>query len=156
MQKHFKLWASKIMSDNNFDKNKFVIELGSNDGIFIDNLREQNIKHLGIEPSKNVAEVAIKKKNKVLIEFFSSQLADKIVREYGKCDYFISANVMCHIPNIVDIANGISKCLKDKGILSFEDPYLGDVLKKITYDQIYDEHVFLFSAHSIKKFISKS
>ena len=32
----------------------------------------------------------------------------------------------------------------------FEDPYLGDVIEKTAYDQIYDEHVFLFSAHSIQ------
>ena len=32
----------------------------------------------------------------------------------------------------------------------FEDPYLGDVIKKCSYDQIYDEHVFLFSLHSVK------
>ena len=32
----------------------------------------------------------------------------------------------------------------------FEDPYLGDVVAKTSYDQIYDEHVFLFSALSIQ------
>jgi methylation protein EvaC len=32
----------------------------------------------------------------------------------------------------------------------FEDPYLGDVIAKTSYDQIYDEHVFLFSALSIQ------
>ena len=32
----------------------------------------------------------------------------------------------------------------------FEDPYLGDVFERTSYDQIYDEHVFLFSAHSIQ------
>lgn len=155
MKNHFKSWANNIIKESNFDKSKFIIELGCNDGIFLDNLRLENIKHLGIEPSKNVAEVAIKKKNNVLNEFFSSQLADTIVSKHGKCDYFISANVMCHIPNIIDIAEGINKCLNEKGILSFEDPYLGDVIKKITYDQIYDEHVFLFSAHSVKNLFER-
>jgi methylation protein EvaC len=31
----------------------------------------------------------------------------------------------------------------------FEDPYLGDVIEKTSYDQIYDEHTFLFSLASI-------
>jgi len=31
----------------------------------------------------------------------------------------------------------------------FEDPYLGDVIEDTSYDQIYDEHVFLFSLSSI-------
>ena len=31
----------------------------------------------------------------------------------------------------------------------FEDPYLGEVIEKTSFDQIYDEHVFLFSALSV-------
>ena len=31
----------------------------------------------------------------------------------------------------------------------FEDPYLGDMIAKTSYDQIYDEHVFIFSATAV-------
>ena len=31
----------------------------------------------------------------------------------------------------------------------FEDPYLGDIVEKTSYDQIYDEHAFYFSLSSI-------
>jgi methylation protein EvaC len=34
-------------------------------------------------------------------------------------------------------------------VLVFEDPYLGDMIAKTSYDQIYDEHVFIFSAGSV-------
>jgi methylation protein EvaC len=37
----------------------------------------------------------------------------------------------------------------------FEDPYLGDVIEKTSYDQIYDEHVFLFSVSSIQYLFDK-
>ena len=45
---------------------------------------------------------------------------------------------------------GIKELLNDNGVVIFEDPYLGNVVEKTTYDQIYDEHTFLFSAHSVK------
>ncbi len=57
---------------------------------------------------------------------------------------------MCHIPYMNSILEGIDVLLKDDGVVIFEDPYLGDVIEKTTYDQIYDEHTFLFSAGSIK------
>ncbi len=155
MKDHFRKWSEEILLNKDFNKDSFIIELGSNDGIFLNNFSEKKIKHLGIEPSKNVANVAINNGNNIITEFFSSDLAENIVKKYGKADYFFSANVMCHIPNILDIAKGIEKCLSTKGILSFEDPYLGDVIKKITYDQIYDEHVFLFSAHSVENLFNK-
>jgi len=77
-------------------------------------------------------------------------VAKKIVREEGQADAFLAANVMCHIPDIQGVVKGIRTLLKPTGVVMFEDPYLGDVIEKISYDQIYDEHVFLFSAHSIQ------
>ena len=38
-----------------------------------------------------------------------------------------------------------------KGQFIFEEPYLGSMYKKTSYDQIYDEHIFMFSASSVKK-----
>jgi len=60
-----------------------------------------------------------------------------------------NANVMCHIPDLTGVANGAQALLKPRGILVFEDPYLGDVVEKTSYDQIYDEHVFVFCALSV-------
>jgi methylation protein EvaC len=57
---------------------------------------------------------------------------------------------MCHIPDITGVVKGIKKLLKPTGVVMFEDPYLGEIIDKVSYDQIYDEHVFLFSALSIQ------
>ncbi len=155
MKKHFYNWANEIMSDLNKKKEPFIVELGCNDGIFLEHFAENKINHLGIEPSVNVAKEAEKKNINVVTKFFKYDVANEIVNDFGHADYFISANVMCHIPNILEVARGIEKILKKDGLLIFEDPYLGDVLKRTTYDQIYDEHVFLFSAHSIKYLFEK-
>jgi methylation protein EvaC len=56
---------------------------------------------------------------------------------------------MCHIPDLPSVAAGARYLLKPDGVFMFEDPYLGDMIAKTSYDQIYDEHVFIFSATSI-------
>ena len=150
MQKHFKAFANYIM-DSHFKNREapFVVELGSNDGIMLRNFKEENVKHLGVEPSVNVADVAREQGIETISEFFNLELAKRIVDEYGNADAVLSANVMCHIPDINSVAEGIAYLLKDDGVLVFEDPYLGDVITKTSYDQIYDEHVFVFSATSV-------
>jgi SAM-dependent methyltransferase len=155
MQNHFSIWAEEILKNLKNNNKAFVVELGCNDGIFLQYFAQNKIKHLGIEPSKNVAEIAKKKNIKVKNEFFNLGLVDQIIKESGNVDYFISANVMCHIPNILEVVEGIERLLNRDGILVFEDPYLGDVINKTTYDQIYDEHVFLFSAHSVSFLFEK-
>ena len=151
MQQHFKLFAEQVIQSGYLtNEDPFVVELGCNDGIMLNNFAEQGIRHLGIEPSLNVAYEANKKGVRTRSEFFTEELAEIIVDEEGQADAFLAANVMCHIPDIVGVVKGIKKLLKPTGVVIFEDPYLGDVLVKTSYDQIYDEHVFLFSALSIQ------
>ena len=83
--------------------------------------------------------------------FFGRKLADDIVAEHGHADAVICANVMCHIPDLPGVAAGIQRLLKPDGVFIFEDPYLGDMIAKTSYDQIYDEHVFIFSVNSVAR-----
>lgn len=148
---HFANFAKLVMNDYiKYVPDPFVVEIGSNDGIMLKQFANKGIRHLGIEPSSNVAQVAIDHGINTVVEFFNEEFAEKIVNKYGQADAFLGANVMCHIPYIRSIVAGIKVLLKPGGIVMFEDPYLGDVIQKTTYDQIYDEHTFLFSVHSIQ------
>ena len=148
---HFKQFANHVMVDYLKNvKDPFVVEIGSNDGILLKHFVRENIRHLGIEPSANVAHIASKNGINTIVEFFDENIAKEIVEEYGQADVFIGANVMCHITYIHSIVAGIKILLKPEGIVMFEDPYLGDMLPKTSYDQIYDEHSFMFSVHSIQ------
>lgn len=151
MKNHFRDFANHIQNDFGFDlkKDGFVVELGSNDGIMLKNFAEQGIRHVGIEPSKNVGDEARKIGVNTLTKFFNEITAKELLVEYGKADAILAANVMCHIANIHSVFAGAHTLLKPNGIFSFEDPYLCDILEKTSYDQIYDEHVFYFSAHSV-------
>jgi methylation protein EvaC len=149
MKEHFKKFAIEIKDKYITNDDPFVIEIGSNDGIMLSNFKDFGYRHLGIEPSKNVAQEAIKKGINTIIQFFDENLAEKIVSENGQADVFVAANVMCHIPYFHSIVAGLVKLIKKTGVIVFEDPYLGDVIEKTTYDQIYDEHTFLFSIKSI-------
>ncbi len=147
---HFRRFAETVFDGHLKGKlDPFVVELGSNDGIMLLNFKERGIRHLGVEPSANVAEVARRDGVNTLNAFFDEVQARKIVAENGRADAVLAANVMCHIPDLPTLMRGIRHLLKDDGVLSFEDPYLGDVIEKTSYDQLYDEHVFLFSAGSI-------
>jgi methylation protein EvaC len=151
MKEHFKRFANSVSELQGLDESSFVVEVGSNDGIMLQNFVTDNIPCLGVEPSKNVAQVAREKGIEVITEFFDQPLAENIIATHQKADAILSANVMCHIPYMHSIYDGVKVLLKDDGVFIFEDPYLGEVIEKTSFDQIYDEHVFLFSALSISQ-----
>jgi len=149
MKIHFQAFAEHVRLDYLKSPDPFVVEIGSNDGIMMQNFAQQHIRHLGVEPSANVAEVARQKGIQTVCAFFDEALARQIVGEHGQADAFLGANVMCHIPYLHSVVEGIKILLKPQGIVMFEDPYMGEVMEKTSYDQFYDEHVFLFSVASI-------
>ena len=149
MTNHFKNffnWLDKYY----LKKGAKVIEIGSNDGTFSSHFAKKNYDILGFEPSLNVAKIAKKKKLKVISNFFNFENASKLKKLRNKIDLICAANVICHIPNLKDLIKSIDLMLSKDGYFIFEEPYLGSMFKKVSYDQIYDAHVFIFSLHSVK------
>src|SRR3989441_5633512 len=149
MATHFEMFAQQVIADYLPPHDPFVVEIGCNDGILLEHFGQVGIRHLGIEPSANVAQVAINKGLRTLLRYFDEDLAREIVAEYGQADAVLGANVLCHIPYLHSVVAGIKTLLKPGGVLVFEDPYLGDILEQTSYDQIYDEHAFYFSVTSV-------
>jgi methylation protein EvaC len=152
MQTHFEGFANSVNDRTLAGRpDPFVVELGSNDGIMLRHFKARGVRHLGVEPSVNVADVARGNGINTIGAFFNPKLADDIVAQYGRADAALAANVMCHIPDFPGVAAGMQRLLKPDGVFIFEDPYLGDMIAKTSYDQIYDEHVFIFSVHSVSR-----
>ena len=155
MSQHFKLFAEMVQQHYMPDPDAFVVEIGSNDGIMLQNFAQANRRHLGIEPSANVAKAAQEKGVQTVSRFFNEETAVSVRQEYGLADVILGANVVCHLPNIHSVLHGVQQLLKEKGVFIFEEPYLGDIIAQTAYDQIYDEHVFYFSLHSLSHLFNR-
>lgn len=151
MAGHFRRFAEEVRAARLAADDSFVVEIGSNDGILLRHFAHAGIRHLGVEPSANVAQVARGRGVQTLIEFFDEELARGIVAEHGQADVLLGANVMCHLPYLQSVVAGVRHLLKPRGVLVFEDPYLGDMIEKTSYDQIYDEHAFYFSVTALER-----
>ena len=82
-------------------------------------------------------------------------MSKKIKSKYGQIDLIYSANTLTHISNLKNVFKSISYLLSDNGVLIIEDPSLLECLKKNSYDQFYNEHIYLFSTVSVKELLSK-
>jgi methylation protein EvaC len=151
MKKHFSEMAEEI--ENRFlDKNSKVLEIGSNDGIMLQAFKKNEV--LGVEPSHNVARVAQEKGIETITEFFNTKLAEKISEEKGKYKTIANTNVFLNIIEIHDYLEGVYNLLDKKGVFITEDPYIQNILSQRAYDQIYDEHIWYFSLHSLENLLN--
>lgn len=104
----FSKWARQYFVGDD----PFVVEIGSNDGIMLKHFARDGIRHLGIEPSANVAQAAQKNGVHTLCAFFDEEVARQVLSEHGQADIFLAANVMCHIPYLHSVAEGIKILLE--------------------------------------------
>ena len=139
-------------------KNKFkpksILEIGSNDGVFIKHFKK--IKNLGVEPCKNLARITTKIGIKTYDEFWTLKTAKKILSQIGKIEVIYSANTISHIHNLNETFKAINYVLSENGVFILEDPSLVEVLKNKSYDQFYDEHAYVFSISALTNITKKT
>ena len=150
MKNHFKNFSDFVKKDF-LNTNSKIIEIGSNDGTLLKNFFENKKNILGIEPSKNVAEKAMSDGVPTLNEFFNVENVSKLKNFLGNTDAIFASNCICHIPDLDNLIKAVDLLLSKNGAFIFEEPYLGSMFEKTSYDQIYDEHIYMFSASSVDK-----
>ena len=149
MRRAFKETASILQKKF---KPKIIMEIGSNDGVFLKNFPKRKV--IAVEPCKNLAELT-KKSFKTYPNFWNKELSKKILKKYSKIDLIFSANTISHIPDLRETFQGIFNIISDRGVFVIEDPSLSSVIKINSYDQFYDEHVYVFSALAMKNIVGK-
>jgi len=132
---------------------KKILEIGSNDGSFMKNFSKKKV--IGIEPCSNVEKITKKMGFKTYADYWNLKTAKKILRTNGKVDLIYSANTISHIKNLDEVFEAINIVLNDNGILIIEDPSLLECIKKNTYDQFYNEHIYVFSLIGIESILKK-
>ena len=112
---HFVDIANELKSDLKLKNTSVVVDIGSNDGIFLEPVKNLGINAIGVEPAKNVAKIANSKKLETIPEYFSNKTVNKITKKHGKVDVVTAFNVFAHGDGLKDILKNTEKLLKNNG-----------------------------------------
>lgn len=142
---HCKEVANDLTKKLNLGKESLVLEIASNDGAQLQYFKELGVPVLGVDPAENIAKVANERGVKTIADFFNYDFAKKLKEEQGlQADLIFGANVLAHVPEIVDFVKGVKEILKPNGTAVFEFPYVKGLMEN-KFDIIYHEHVFYYS-----------
>ena len=132
---------------------KLLLEIGSNDGALLANFDKD--RAIGVEPCKNLAKITKEKKYYTYDDYWNFKLSSKIKKKFKEVDLIYSANTLTHISNLNEVFKSINLILSDEGALIIEDPSLLECIKKNSYDQFYNEHIYVFSTIALKNLLKK-
>ena len=150
---HFTLAAKKYVEKFNLNKESYIIDVGSNDGIGLKPFLDMGYKNIqGIEPAKNLADLA----NKNGINTFHGYLNEKtIASTKNGADLLLASNVFAHADDLKSMAESMKKLIKPDGKIIIEVQYLLNTMQDLTFDNIYHEHTNYWSLSTLKNFFDK-
>ena len=151
MAEHNQSYASAVVSDLGLGKDDLVVEVASNDGSLLACFRDRGVRTLGIEPARNIAEMARARGIETVAEFFDSELARKVRTDHGVARAVVANNVLAHVDNTQDFLAGCRELIDDNGRVVTEFPYLGELLDRMEYDTVYHEHLCYFSVIALMR-----
>lgn len=153
---HFRKIAKIICKNLKLNKKSFLVEAGSNDGTFLNEVVNlSKAKVLGVDPSSNISKIARKKKIQTLTSYFDYKCSGIIKKKFGNADVIYGANVFNHVDDINNFLKGASRLIKNNGRLILEVPDLNSLIEKVGFDTIYHEHRHYFSENSLSKIFNK-
>jgi len=136
-------------------KAKTLCDVGSGFGFFLDEARKDRYVTIGIEPSRKIAELALKKLG--IISYVGS-LEEYISLHKKQFDIVTCIHVIEHVQNPKQFIQNLLKLVKSGGILYLETPNSDSHLLYIEKGDytflIPPDHLWIFSIHSVLHFLS--
>jgi hypothetical protein len=146
---HARRYVEQIRTRLSLGSDDLVVELASNDGYLLQHFVGTGIPVLGIDPAANVAVAAEERGVPTLVEFFGSEVAQRLVDEGRSAALVVGNNVLAQVPDLNDFVAGVRILLREAGTATFELPHLLRLVDGLQYDTIYHEHFSYFSLGTI-------
>jgi methylation protein EvaC len=146
LRSHFQRYAVDVTRRFLSPAKASVLEFGCNDGVLLRPLADQGIcTVIGVDPATNVVTTINDPRIKVVNDYFTEAVAERVVAEHGPIDMIVANNVYAHIRDIQGTTRATHRALADDGVFVFEVHYLGKVIGDMQYDMVYHEHLYYYS-----------
>ncbi len=154
LRDHLDQISGETVASADLKAGSLCVDIGSNDGTLLSFFKKRGMRVLGVEPT-NMAKVARKQNGvKTIQAFFSDAVAKDIVKKTGKAKVVTFTNVFAHMASLAEVMRGVSRLLDKDGVVMSESQYLLDVFEGNQFDQIYHDHVRIYSLKSLVKLFS--
>jgi SAM-dependent methyltransferase len=153
---HFKSFSQAILSQIRLPCDALIVDIGSNVGTLLSHFKDSGYKNVvGVEPSGNIAALAVAAGVPTLNEFFDAKAATELSR-LGGVDVLLSSNVVNHTDDVVGVLRTAKRVLSPTGVFVFEVPYLLDLVRSTAFDTIYHEHVHYYGIKPLARCLQQA
>ena len=136
-------------------KNAKILDIGSNDGTFLNFFSKDKFELYGIDPSAKKFQKNYDKKIKIVFDYFNKENVNKKF-QISQFNLITSFAMFYDIEDPNKFCNDVEKLLDINGVWVLELSYLPLMLKNLTYDQICHEHIGYYTLSVFNQIIKRN
>ncbi len=148
--RNFDALSEAFMETGYYQTGDLVVDIGSNDGTLLKQFKKRGARVVGVEPT-DVAKIASKNGIPTLQHFFGNNSVKAIIKKYGVPKVITATNVFAHIHNLSALIKNIKALMDKDTVFVSESQYLLDIVEKLEFDTIYDEHLRYYALKPMAK-----
>jgi SAM-dependent methyltransferase len=133
-------WFAQFVTDREQITHGNILDIACNDGTQLDSFRKLGWKTFGVDPAKNLFDIALEKGHMVRNAYWPIS--------YPQMDVITAQNVCAHTPNPLDFLEGVKKALTVNGTAYIQTSQ-SQMYQRNEFDTTYHEHISFFSANSM-------
>lgn len=134
-------WFAKFVTDRENLEHGNILDIACNDGTQLDSFRKLGWKTYGVDPAKNLFQIALDKGHMVRNAYWPIP--------YVKMDVITAQNVCAHTPDPLAFLNGVRNTLTANGTAYIQTSQ-SQMYQRNEFDTTYHEHISFFSANSMQ------
>ena len=155
LQNHYSQLLRFLQENRYLNKDTHLLEIGSNSGELLQFFQRSVASVLGVDPAENIAEIANARGIRTEADFFNASSAKSLSKKVGPQDLIIARHCFAHNENPGEMVEGVCEILSDNGYFVIENAYAVDTVEQNEFDQVYHEHMYYYSLHSLQALLER-
>ncbi len=155
LREHFAHSARRLEGTLDLTPGALVVDIGSNDGTWLQAFKDLGCRVLGVEPAVNIAEAANAAGVPTLNRFFDADVAEEILAEHGAPALVTAAGVFFHLEELHSATAGVARLCDAGAAFCVQAISLGGMIGQGAFDQIYHEHLTYWTLRSISELFAR-
>ncbi len=148
MVMHLASIVEKIKKKVEIKKGEIVVDIASNDGTLLRSYQLKGVTLVGIDPTIKKFKSFYTSDIQTIPDFFSAKAYNK--RFFKKAKVVTSIAMFYDLENPISFTEEVRDILDDDGIWVFEQSYMPDMFKNVSYDTICHEHLEYYALQQVK------
>lgn len=150
MVSHVEALAFQLQQASGIKSGGNVLDIGSNDGTFLNTLKGNEFSLVGIDPNAEDMREYYTSEIEIIPEFFTGNIRGR------KFDLITSIAMFYDVEDPVTFAKNIETSLTENGLWFFEQSYAVTMFENFSFDTICHEHLMYYTLKTLYRILNEA